>query len=545
VPASAFVDRLRGSIDLTIGGDKTSIPLGNVKHFELHLEAWGFAGSAELWIVSQGVADPDALFTKFMGQDLATIGITLQRAFDDPDEVAVPMTLAGVVTRRSVTERAAESVQGAPVLQRRYAIEFCDRARACWSRHFPAKVYVGSTLKKLVDDHLPSGMSVTHDWSASSTEHPVLAVGLGEDANDASFYDFAHWLLSSRNAALYYASATDAYAMRDSKPSASGDPESVDRELVQAIDTTFPRAARSTVHVLNGFSDAAVRDKLVLNLDAVLGVRRDVVMRSSIGADLDLRATVEGTRAKSSGPITRLVYRQFPAVPLVPPMQAKLGEGFSAALREGSSALRVIAVTLVLVAERQSASDDTDDETNRYAIEYEVKLESASDEVPRYPAHVTPAWPLFVEGHVVSEVGETTDETYQPYTDSVTSLDRYKVKIPLFSDIQIVAPFDPGFLGGHFYFPLTKGLRVLVAFELDRATIAEVLDWRTGGRLPLDTQGDHLLLGKSATSQTSVRHVYTDGKPVMTIVRTSSSDLQTIEISDGRFYLETKESGGT
>ena len=57
----------------------------------------------------------------------------------------------------------------------------------------------------------------------------------------------------------------------------------------------------------------------------------------------------------------------------------------------------------------------------------------------------------------------------------------------------------------------------------------------------MDTQGNHILLGKDDQSQTSVRHVYVDEKPVLNIKRTSDIDTQQIKIEEGRLILETKE----
>jgi hypothetical protein len=82
---------------------------------------------------------------------------------------------------------------------------------------------------------------------------------------------------------------------------------------------------------------------------------------------------------------------------------------------------------------------------------------------------------------------------------------------------------------------------VLVALDLHRGWIARFLDWRPGARLPLDTQGNHLLLGKADKNQTSIRHVYTDGKPVLSVKRTNQKDTELIKLEEGILLLETRE----
>jgi hypothetical protein len=82
---------------------------------------------------------------------------------------------------------------------------------------------------------------------------------------------------------------------------------------------------------------------------------------------------------------------------------------------------------------------------------------------------------------------------------------------------------------------------VLVALDFHTGRIERFLDWRHGARLPLDTQGNHILFGKTDTSQTSVRHTYVDEKPVFNMIRTSEKDIEMIKLVEGNLILETRE----
>src|SRR5262249_1778939 len=89
---------------------------------------------------------------------------------------------------------------------------------------------------------------------------------------------------------------------------------------------------------------------------------------------------------------------------------------------------------------------------------------------------------------------------------------------------------------GHFYFPAYKNERVLVTFYYDKAYLKRFLDWRPTAQLPLETQGDHLLLGKTPVNRTSVRHTYENQQPVFEIERLYSQggfDTQTIKMAQG------------
>jgi hypothetical protein len=60
-------------------------------------------------------------------------------------------------------------------------------------------------------------------------------------------------------------------------------------------------------------------------------------------------------------------------------------------------------------------------------------------------------------------------------------------------------------------------------------------------RLPADSQGNHLLFGKNGSSQTSLKHTYVDGKPVLALDRTAGADRGRLQLDDGNLVLEVKE----
>ncbi|WP_437720385.1 hypothetical protein [Sorangium sp. So ce861] len=538
-----FVDRLTATLTLTIGGQAFSIPAGDLKRLELDLAPHGFSGSAEFWLVSVAAEAEDELFARFVARDAIEISLTVARTFDEVEEEASPLTLKGLVTEKSAVERAFSDVAGEPVLQRRYGVRFADRAAALWREHRPTALYVDKTFKELVAANTPAGVTVECPWPAASTKRPVLSLGLGADGNDASFYDFLFWLLHRENAALTYDAAADKYALVAEKPS-DGDVEELRRDAVASIEAYFPPVRRDAVSVLNAFTDAAVRKKAVTNDDAAEGVRTDMLIRSPVASHLDSREATEKARAKQRMPEARVALRAFPTTPLLPSMKVALGEGFSERLYQHGKTYRVVSARVAAEAVSQEPTDDNGEEDNAYRVTYELALELAEDPVFRYPEFRRPVWPFTVEGKVLSETGDEAQGTYQAYQEDGTSLDVYKVKVPLWDDQKVIVPFEPYFMSGHFYFPAYRDARVLLELEFDRARICAFLDWRPGARLPQGTQGNHLLLGKGAQDQTSIRHDYADAKPRLTIQRTMDKDLQVITISEGTIRLETQETQG-
>ncbi|NPC68684.1 hypothetical protein HPP05_02845, partial [Corallococcus exiguus] len=141
---------------------------------------------------------------------------------------------------------------------------------------------------------------------------------------------------------------------------------------------------------------------------------------------------------------------------------------------------------------------------------------------------------------VVSEEGGDPDRTYQIRQDDETSVESYRVKLPLW-DKEVLVPYEPHQQPGHFYFPMDKGTRVLVSLGYQHARMDRFLEWRPGARLPKESQGNHLLLGKTDKSETSIQHLYQDSKPMLRIQRTLEKDTQLIEVTEGRMFLRVQE----
>jgi len=115
------------------------------------------------------------------------------------------------------------------------------------------------------------------------------------------------------------------------------------------------------------------------------------------------------------------------------------------------------------------------------------------------------------------------------------------VKLPALENKIVIVPFEPMFDTGHFYFTPYKNEKVLVELYFHDARIARFLDWRPEARLPMDTQGNHILMGKGRNSKTSVDHIYADDKPKFSITRKSKKDTEIIQLAEGTIILQTKE----
>jgi hypothetical protein len=534
-----FVDRLKAELTLKVGSKSFTFPAGDIKRLSVESFSYGFSAVVEWWIVCQQSASEDTLFEHFEKPDLMEATLRLDRALDVEGEEASPLELKGLVEERWVRERTFEDIENAPVLQRRYRVRMEDRAAVLWRQHFPTGVWVDQSLQEVFEANTPQGVTLSFAWEAATAKQPLHALGLGAEPNTASFLDFLHWVQEQENAGLFFDTSTGEYALRDSKPEGEEATE-LPLEDVGEVELSLPRLRREQVVVLNSYVDASTKKKEVDNENKVQGVRRELLLTTPIEDEVSQRATLEGQRQRAPETAQRQSFQRYPSVTLTPNGLYSLGADWSTKLATHGKEYRLYQLRIEARAESEDPAVNLGDDTNTYQFEVTAALELKADVTFKRPAFVPPLWPFHAEGRVVSEVGAEEARTYQSLQDEDTSLESYRIKLPLW-DKQVLAPYNPNLQPGHFYFPVDKGARVLLALEFRRAFLKRFLDWRPGAKLPKETQGNHLLLGQKPESQTSIQHVYQDGLPMLRIQRTSEKDLQLIEVSEGRLFLEAKE----
>lgn len=538
-PEHTFVDRLVVKLTLTLAGTTIEVPAGSIKNFRIEHACHGFSASIDWWFVCLKSEAEDELFAKFATLGLVETTLTIDRAFDKVGASAEPLVLKGLVRRKRVLERSIPGMAGEPVLHRHYFVEIADRAQVLWRQHRPIALYVDKTLKDVLEDNKPKGVTIKYSWAPLTRKHAVLSLPLAADGR-ASFYDYVCWLLRTYHGGLFYDADQDRYELVDSKLSFATTAPNI--EDVRTLAGHFPRTPRDEVNVLNGWSEAKTPSKTLANRHGVSGVRRDFLMVSSVSADMDARTTLERKRHEAAEPGVHLLFSRYPSVTFKPTMIAEFApaEGFSDKLLQHGKKYRVTRLSIAARAVRQEATDDDGYDTNAYEMTYAAELELKSDSRFLLPPYVSPHWPVHVEGKIVSETGKTTEGTYQYYEDAATSLAHYKVEVPLFNKQKVIVAYHAGLLSGHFYFPAYRDARVRLALEFNRAWISRFLDWRPGARLPQNTQGNHLLFGKQATDQTSMAHTYVEAKPQLRVARTNKQDKQLIEVSEGTITFRTE-----
>ncbi len=542
-------ENLEITLTLTIAGTEHAIAGGNVRGFSLCMEPWGVSGSIEFVMqddASWGGKYTDDLLADFVKADLCEVSLSITPGHLETNTEAddAKITTSGIVLEKSVREDVIKRVLDDPaVLFRRYRVTFVDPAQALWRQHFPVALYTEKAFKDVVEAHKGDKITLTYDWDVITTTASITFFHL-DPASRSSFYDLVIWYVRQRNGVFTFDHAEGTYSIKGVKDT-SGEASQLVLDDLASMTSFFPEIPRYKPRVLNSYTETP-RTELIENANAATGMFRDTLLRTPITQDVDDRVTLETARPLLPLREVEVSFRRFPTVAMSPGSLVNISTtgGHSANLLASTEPFRVIFLSLEARAADDGPEPTYGDTAANFSLECEARLEGQSEGRVRLPSVVDPRFPGHLEGKVLSAVGEDTDITYEFETDADTSLDLYRIKIPLFEDQEVNAPYEPESGAGNLYLPLYKNQRVIVAFDFGKATVIRMIDWRSEARVPMDGQGQHLFLGKTSTNNTSVLHDYQDEKPVLRVLRTNDKDTVLFRLEEGKLTLKVEEQEG-
>lgn len=539
-----LTDELQFTLTLSCGSNRFVIQGGAIKSVDLTVESYGFRGEIAFVLSDdkshQGGFE-DTLITEFLKPDLIKVSLDVAwRQAGKDVSPAEPLTLAGLVCEKRVTEGIYRYTKDLPILERYYWLRFADPAAVLWTQHFPTQLYTETSVKAIITEHAGAEITLTVEWTALDTAKPQFFLCLGEE-EQCSFYDFVMWYADRYAGVWVYDYQAGQYKLRDNK-NLGGSTYSLFGDDMTDSTVIYPEVPRYQRVVLNSFTGSATNQSITQE-QAVTGIRRDSLMRTEIAQDVDSEVTRQKARTPIPAYEVELGLSRGDMKSLAP------GGLFTiAAANRWSQTSALVGKTwriwrLLLKAEAVQPTADTDSQRDvtAYEASLRVRAEQQSDLSVRLPAFHPPRYPGYMEGLVVSEQGEEEELTYQSYQDTETSLSGYKIKIPLWEDKQINVPFMPEQGAGKVYIPAFKGERVLVAMFMEQAYLSRLLVWREGATLPVDVQGERIYFGKSADSQTTLTHQYDSQNPVFQLSRKHQKDTSTIELKEGVLFIQVKE----
>jgi hypothetical protein len=542
-------ERVTVTLDLVLGGKAHAIPGGNLRGLSLEMSSWGVEGWVDFVIQNdQGRSGQhqDDVLADFEKPDLAEVQLSLTPAHLDTGTQAADATLrtGGVVLGRWLREDVHEKGRDAAALiSRRYRVSFADPARALWRQHFPCDLFTNKSFQQVIEAHKGAKATLTYDLDAISAAAPLVFFHLDPEQG-ASFYDLVLWYVQKQQGVFTFDHAARTYSIKKAKDTA-GAAATLNADDLVSMTSVFPDVPRHKPRVLCSYTEA-IRTDPVDNPNAAAGVFRDLLVRTPIAKEVDDRVALEKSRPLLPGREVELTFRRFPTISMMPGSLVSISPkgGHVAARLLSPDPWRVFQIRLEGSALDQGPERTYGDTAVDLDLSITARLEAQAEPAQRLPPFVAPTFPGHLEGKIVSAVGPDGDVTYDLDQDPNTSVERYKIAVPLFAGQQIFAPYEPASGSGTLYLPLYKGERVLVGLELDRAWVERLLDWRADARVPRDGQGQHLFLGKSAQSNTSMRHDYQGDKPVLRLLRTNEKDTVLMQLEEGKLTLKVQETKG-
>lgn len=540
-------ESLAFTLSLTIDGKQYSIPGANIKHCRIQAFSNGFTSTVGFYLPND--QRDDTLVKSYVKESLITVELQAKAVHNLPDPAPKAIVLKGLVTEKSLSEKAYRQVSGAPVLYRYYQCAFADPARVLWKQHYPSELYVDDTLSSVINAQVVSPIELTIDFATADDTKPLICLSLGNTdthhhgetgtTNQASFYDFLMDYLACNNGFLNYDYETNSYTISADEAPLQTSKAFLPYE-VSTIESYWPETSRSVVRLLNGTTDNSKQEDID-NDQSVEGIKRDIMLRHTIESRYTDRKDAETNRQRQRGQQLSVFLSQWPMQDFWPHKSFSMNKSADGnTFLHTDTTYRVNSLAIVAEALDDSPEHDIDLDFTQYQLSYRVNGHDSESPQPVFPAYNRPRYPAYVEGVIVSEQGEDDEKTYDVPSNDDTGQFEYKVHVPLW-DLTIKLLLEPDYLNPHFFFPFYRDTRLLLGFDLYRAHVIRVLSWGKDVQLPMATQGNHILFGKKAEDQTSMTHVYEDSKPVLAIKRTKDNDTELVQLEEGSLILQTCE----
>ncbi|BBM86659.1 hypothetical protein [Candidatus Uabimicrobium amorphum] len=529
-----FKEGIKVTLQLTINGQSWKILGGRIKDFSLQMHNYGFEANAEFWMYKE---DEKGLFSAFSGDSLIEAELKLELYFERPKPAPNAIVAKGIVFERQLKERVLN--QPDEPFVRYYLLRFCDAAQLFWTHHKPCKLFTEATMQDILDSEKGEKIDISTTWEIFTKQHPILFLGFPQDINNASFYDFILWYTHAQNGVWNYKHKENKYTIEQEKESSTA--LQLPREDVSEWRVSLPKIMRYNKRILNGYTENAVTTDIILDT-SISDYTQDVYIRTAINKQLEEQTQLQKDIHQNEEHQVYLQFTHFPTVDVVPGtiIEFDSQKGWEGKAYLSENTYRSVSLTINASAERQDPYSDLITAYNSYFFNVHARLETQDEKKVNLPHFRIPNYKVYVEGKVVSD-GDEPDETYQIYENEDTSEKIYRVAMPLWEDKQVIVPFEPNLFSGHIYFPCYKNSRVLIELKFQTAAIYRFLDWRLDSKLPQDTQGNSILLGLTEKSETAVKHVYEDSKPVFNMCRKNESDTQVVEFKEGIITIETKD----
>ncbi|MFM8444398.1 MAG: hypothetical protein ACKN9W_13815 [Methylococcus sp.] len=545
-----FVDNLQITLKLLLKDSQYQVPGGNVFELGLDLKSWGFSGEAGFLVMAY--PQNDELLTNFQQTAVIKISLSIVAGNEGSQQSeTAPITVSGIVTTRSIEETSANQqatarVASNPVLYRRYFIRFVDPARFYWTQHYPQQLFTQTDYKTVFTQQQTSDLVVNYDWDILTQQQGQILINTPmrtECRASPSFYDFLIWFVDQNNGYFLYDYTTACYKMLGALPQG---PQPVNCLTVDMgwFRVRLPIIEHAQLEVINLVASNPKTEQTT-NDNSVTPLARTFSTIQDTPQSFTNFNTLQKARYSDTPWMVQWSYRVMPLQLMTPGALAKFATSQGNLSEQSIMADKSWSLTQVrLKVQAQDpafAVNHYGAPNAGYTIEFLIDACDSDSQHAFLPAYEAPVYPLLVQGQVFSDQGQSNDLSYAFQQDENTSQKNYQIQIPAWNNIKVSVPYQPVNLNGQFYFPPYKNEQVLLSLWLNSAAIAEYLDWRTNAPLTMESQGNQIILGVSESSQTVIKHSYTNNVPQLDINRQLQSDTETISVGEGFILLHTKQ----
>lgn len=539
-----FSGAIKGLLEINFKDKPYKVHGGDIKHIDITLYPWGLEGSLSFLVMCN--QEPDGLLESFTADDPFSINLQLDTELPAPGvSKTAPWKLKAMVASRTYSEETnviASSLAN-PIYMRRYTLTFVDAAKFYWSQHYPLELFADSDLKTIIEAQIPEGLNISLDWDeVLGKKFPQILISTGfQGAGCSSFYDFIWWVTFENQGYFLYNHLEDSYTLKGKRDD-KGDATPLPRILVSEYTVKLPSLDYSTPIYTNGSAKDASTQQGANQL-GVSPLKREFLTITATPAQFDSYVSTQKKNFKQPKGELSWSYSALPDAWPLPGDAIKFNtdtwsqDAYPADKTFRVNEIRLIAMTPDAVEERPTYLE----ESGIFMIDMGVLSEPIESDAPLFSDYKIPYYPIQIEGYIFSDKGDDDAETYAFAEDENTKLRYYQAEIPSWESSKVRVPYEPQQVNGQFYFPPYKKQRVLLSLEFTTSRIERYLDWRTYSTLPMDGQGNHIVMGQSEKSLTSIKHAYADNKPQLDIMRTMDKDSETISIGEGYIRLHTKE----
>ena len=188
----------------------------------------------------------------------------------------------------------------------------------------------------------------------------------------------------------------------------------------------MPETYRKNIRILNAYSESPKKIEVTQD-QAVTATSKDIILRTGIGKDLDIRKNLEASKLRYRQHEIEMGLKQFPLKTFRIGSMVKFEpEEWSDETFYQNKVYRVHEVRLTASAEKQEADHNYNADFTIYDLVMTVRMEYEDNPAAVLPHFKTPYYPIRVEGKIVTLAGKPTDKTYQIFSNPKTSVHVFK-----------------------------------------------------------------------------------------------------------------------